>query len=607
LHGTGTVIGDPIEVLALAKVLGEGRSKNQPLSIGSVKTNIGHLEGAAGVAGLIKVILALQHQQIPAHVNFQQPNSYIPWDKLPVTVPTQLTSWQSANSQRIAGVSSFGMSGTNVHLILEEFTPVPHSQEDTGYHLLTISAKTPQALRGLVEQYIKYFASQPQDNLGDICFTSNIGRSHFPYRLAIPSNSYNSVYEQLSNYLHNTAKTFDSQLITPNPPKIAFLFTGQGSQYLNMAKELYDTHPYFRQQIDKCCELLHPHLNIDLREILFTPENKINSSPYTLSHTIYTQPAIFVIEYALTQLWRHWGITPNFLIGHSLGEYVAACIAGVFTLPDALKLIAHRAQLMQQLPENGKMLAVSASATEIFEYIQAYSEKVGIAAINSPENTVISGEDTTIVQLAEILQNQGIKTTPLTVSHAFHSPLMETMVEEFRQVAESITFHPPKTAIISNITGKVIGAEIADAEYWCHHILQPVQFALGIETLTQENCKIFLEIGVKPTLLSIGKTCLPDAENYSWLPSLRPGQSDRQTILSSLASLYMQGIDINWENFNDNQPHRRVILPTYSFQRQRFWVEKLEFTPPSPTPNLHPLLGQKLKLAKSENIYFQSQ
>ena len=342
LHGTGTVIGDPIEVLALANVLGEGRSQNQPLSIGSVKTNIGHLEGAAGVAGLIKVILALQKQQIPAHLNLQQPNPYIPWQKLPVTVPTQLTPWQSENGKRIAGISSFGMSGTNVHLVLEDFTLPQPSQRAEQYHLLTISAKTPQALRELVGEYIKYFESQPDTNFADICFTSNVGRSHFPYRLAIPANSYSTAYEKLFNYSKYTPKILSSQVVIPKLPKIAFLFTGQGSQYLNMGRELYQTQVYFRQQIDKCCELLHPHLDIDLHSILF--ENKANQQ--LLSQTIYTQPALFVLEYAIAQLWLHWGITPDFLMGHSIGEYVAACIAGVFSLPDALKLIANRARLM---------------------------------------------------------------------------------------------------------------------------------------------------------------------------------------------------------------------------------------------------------------------
>ncbi|MEA5619314.1 SDR family NAD(P)-dependent oxidoreductase [Cronbergia sp. UHCC 0137] len=602
LHGTGTVLGDPIEVLALTKVLGEGRNKNQPLSIGSVKTNIGHLESAAGVAGLIKVILALQHQQIPAHLHFQKPNPYIPWEKLSVQVPTQLTPWYGENGKRIAGISSFGMSGTNVHLILEDFTPVQNYQKSEKYNLLTISAKTPQALRGLVEEYIKYFGSEPESNIADICFTSHIGRSHFVHRLAIAINSDYTAYQQLLNYSKSTPEIFSSPVVIQNQPKIAFLFTGQGSQYLNMGRELYENQPYFHQQVDKCCELLYPYLGLDLRAILFAEE--ANTS---LNQTIYTQPALFVLEYALTQLWLHWGITPDFLIGHSLGEYVAACIAGVFSLADALKLIPNRARLMQQLPENGKMLAVATSITEIKTYLQQYSQKIAIAAINSPDNIVISGEQTAIEQLAENLQNQGIKTTPLSVFHAFHSPLMETMVEEFREVAESINFYPPKTPIISNITGKVIDTEIANADYWCNHILQPVQFAVGIETLTKENCEIFLEIGVKPTLLNIAKTCVNETENYSWLPSLRPGQSDIQTILSSLASLYMQGLDINWENFNDNQPHQRVILPTYSFQRQKFWVDKLEFTPHSPTSNLHPLLGQKLQLAKSEKIYFQSQ
>ncbi|MDB9360929.1 SDR family NAD(P)-dependent oxidoreductase [Nodularia spumigena CS-588/02] len=603
LHGTGTVLGDPIEVLALAQVLGEGRSKNQPLSIGSVKTNIGHLEGAAGVAGLIKIILALQNQQIPAHLNLQQPNPYIPWHKLPVTVPTQLTPWQSENGKRIAGISSFGMSGTNVHLVLEDFTLPQPSQRGEQYHLLTISAKTPQALRELVGEYIKYFDSQPDTNFADICFTSNVGRSHFTYRLAIPANSYSTAYEKLFNYLKHTPKILSSQVVIPKLPKIAFLFTGQGSQYLNMGRELYQTQVYFRQQIDKCCELLHPHLDIDLHSLLF--EDKENQE--LLSQTIYTQPALFVLEYAITQLWLHWGITPDFLMGHSVGEYVAACIAGVFSLPDALKLIANRARLMQQLPKNGKMLAVAASLADISKYMQPYSQKVTITAINSPNNTVISGEQTAIEELAEILQNQGIKNTPLSVSHAFHSPLMESMVGEFRQVAESITFHPPKSPIFSNITGKIINTEIAQSEYWCNHILQPVQFELGMEKLATENCEIFLEIGAKATLLSIGQTCLKPADKYSWLPSLRPGQNDVETILSSLASLYMQGGDINWKNFIGDQQNQRVNLPTYSFQRQRYWVENLNSPNQTHISNLHPLLGNKLQLAKTENIYFQNQ
>ncbi|MCC5667832.1 SDR family NAD(P)-dependent oxidoreductase [Nostoc sp. CHAB 5784] len=617
-HGTGTVLGDPIEVLALAKALGEGRTKDESLYIGSVKTNIGHLEGAAGIAGLIKVILALQHQQIPPHLNFQQPNPYIPWDKLPLAVPQKLTPWQDQNKQRLAGISSFGMSGTNVHIILEN---APSSIQNSKFkiqnsdaierplHLLTLSAKTPQGLRELAQLYKNYLATPPDTHFANVCFTANAGRSHFEYRLAIPANSYILCYENLVNYLDNTTDISKSQV-----SKIAFLFTGQGSQYINMGRELYETQSSFRHQIDYCCELLHPDLGLDLRNLLYLSPlpstdaiNRVSPNSQNLSQTIYTQPALFVLEYALCQLWLSWGVQPDFVMGHSVGEYVAACIAGVFSLEDGLKLITNRARLMQQLPDNGKMVVVAASAADIAQQLQIFEQQISIAAINAPNNTVISGEQTAIAQLVETLQNQGIKTTILSVSHAFHSPLMELMLREFEQMQQSISYYPPQIPLVSNITGKIIGAEIATPEYWCRHIRQPVQFAAGIQTLAQEGCEVFVEIGAKPTLLSIAQTCLPEAQNLTWLPSLRSGQSDWQVMLSSLASLYMRGVNINWQNFEGDELPQRVLVPTYPFQRQRFWVEQDRIVPQNRYFHQHPLLGQRLQLAHTEKIYFQSQ
>ncbi|NJR16078.1 MAG: SDR family NAD(P)-dependent oxidoreductase [Calothrix sp. CSU_2_0] len=615
-HGTGTVLGDPIEVLALAKVFGEGRSSNNPLQIGSVKTNIGHLEGAAGVAGLIKLILALQHQQIPPHLHFQRPNPYIPWDKLAVRIPTELTPWQSTSQkQRLAGISSFGMSGTNVHVVLENIENLSLNRARTrretwksnknninnSLNILTLSAKTPQALQELAERYINYLEEQSDTDFDNICFTANIGRSHFNHRLALVANSCVDAREKLINFQNTINPEFHHK-------KIAFLFTGQGSQYENMGRELYETQPTFRHHIDNCCKILESHLDIDLRSVLFentTPRERRNFA--SLHQTIYTQPTLFILEYALCQLWLSWGIIPNYLMGHSVGEYVAACIAGVFSLEDALKLIANRARLMQQLPQNGKMVVVAASVTEISKYLQPFTQQVSIAAINSPENTVISGEKSAIAQAIQILENQGIKITELSVSHAFHSPLMESITSEFMEVASSISYSQPQISIVSNLTGKAIDIEIASAEYWCNHIRQTVQFAAGMRTLAEENCEIFIEIGAKPTLLSMGRICLNETENRIWLASLRFGQSDSQVMLSSLASLYILGIDINWQSFFGEEPHQRIILPTYPFQRQRYWVEKVMIRNQHQNFYQHPLLGDKLQLANSEKLYFQSQ
>jgi acyl transferase domain-containing protein/NADPH:quinone reductase-like Zn-dependent oxidoreductase/acyl carrier protein len=628
-HGTGTVLGDPIEVLALAKVLGEGRSKDNLLHIGSVKTNIGHLEGAAGVAGLIKVILSLQHQQIPPHLNFEQPNPYIPWEKLPVTVPKQLTPWQTDKLR--AGISSFGMSGTNAHVILEapsennsiqtsppapplqgegsnnnsSFTPPSLIGKGVGglgsLNILTLSAKTPQALKELQELYKNYlFTEKSNTNFANICFTTNVGRSHFEYRLAIVANSFTGAYTKLNDI--QTIESTKSQSIFDK--KIAFLFTGQGSQYPNMGKQLYDTAPVFQSAVDQCCEILLSELGCDLRTVIYPnipTENQINQ-------TIFTQPALFVLEYALYKLWTSWGLAPDFVMGHSVGEYVAATIAGVFSLEHALKLIANRARLMQQLPQNGKMVAVAASAKETEKYLKPSEQRfdqISIAAINTPNNTVISGEQQQIEQLVEILHSQNIKTTTLSVSHAFHSPLMAPILEEFEQVAHSISYSKPQIPLISNVTGEIIDIEITSPEYWCRHIRQTVQFAEGIKTLIKQNCEIFVEIGAKPTLISMGQNCLIEPKHLTWLPSLRAGQEDRQTMLSSLASLYMMGVEINWQNFIGNESYQRICLPTYPFQHERFWVEAPKLQ--NRRHYQHPLLGEKLQLADSEKIYFQSQ
>jgi acyl transferase domain-containing protein/NAD(P)-dependent dehydrogenase (short-subunit alcohol dehydrogenase family)/acyl carrier protein len=578
-HGTGTSLGDPIEVGALGSVLCDGRSPEQPLFIGSVKSQIGHLESAAGVASLMKVILALQHVQIPPNLHLKQPTPRILWDKLAVKVPTQLVKWDSHTQQRLAGVSSFGISGTNVHVVVESAPEIipPHPEVERPVHLLCLSAKTETALLSLASRYETFLTTNPAASLANICFTANTGRSHFSHRLVIAAESTAQLHKQLG-------KLQASKLakIGNNRPRIVFMFTGQGSQYVGMARQLYETQPTFRKTLDKCDEILRPYLEKPLLSVIYPEPN----APQILHETAYTQPALFALEYALAQMWKSWGIIPDAVMGHSVGEYVAACVAGVFSLEDGLKLIAERGRLIQSLPQNGMMAAVFASEAKITSVLeQGYVDTVAIATINGPENVVISGLRSAVSEVLEKLKLQGINAQPLQVSHAFHSPLMAGILDNFERVANTVKFQPPDIAFVSNLTGQMWDSrQIPDANYWRQHLREAVRFFTGIETVHKQGYEIFVEIGPSSTLLGMGKRCLEDGVG-TWLSSLKKGQSDWTQLLASLGELYLHGVTVDWTAFDKDYLRRRMALPTYPFERQRYWVENKDISNnPKPKP-----------------------
>ncbi|MDJ0658840.1 MAG: beta-ketoacyl synthase N-terminal-like domain-containing protein [Crocosphaera sp.] len=572
-HGTGTALGDPIEVRSLKKVLMEGRNPDQPCWLGSVKTNIGHLESAAGMAGLIKTILCLQKREIPPILHFKQLNPYISLKNTTFSIPTSCEPWLVEGS-RLAGVSSFSFGGTNGHVVVEEVSIVEDKEninEERPLHLLTLSAKTEKGLGHLIQDYCTYLQSHGDVLLGDLCFSANTGRSLFQYRLGMVSQSTEGLTQQLQGLMRGEtiAGCFTGEVTEESDPSVAFLFTGQGSQYLNMGRELYETCSIFRDIIDECDRILESYLDESLVKVLYegTDHNHLHQ-------TIYTQPALFSLEYALAKLWEFWGVKPDVVMGHSVGEYVAACLAEVFSLEDGLKLIAARGKLMQSLPQNGSMVAVLGTLEQIEPMIKDYQNKVAIAAINGANSLVISGEKETINYILESLEKQQIKSKKLTVSHAFHSPLMQPILEGFREIAEEISYHLPQIKIISNVTGQPIVEEIATADYWVNHIISPVNFKDSVETLLEENCDIFLEVGAKPILLGMSRGMI-EAKNPStyFLSSLRPGKSDWQQMLDSLAQLSVTGCKINWHHFDQDYQRHRISIPTYPWQRSHYWFE----------------------------------
>ena len=645
-HGTGTPLGDPIEINALKRGFkqlhqqyGLGKSENSYCGLGAVKSNIGHLEGAAGIAGVIKVLLAMKHKKLPTIVNFKKLNPRINLEYSPFYIIDQTQKWKKLKTEsgeeipRRAGVSSFGIGGVNAHIVIEE-APVEvrskksevRSNNDRGaplqeadnlersLHLLTLSAKTEKALSELVVRYQNYLEEDKNDSeLGDICYTANIGRTHFNHRLAVIASNQQELVEKLLQYKAGEEVVGICSGELPKnstTPKIAFLFTGQGSQYVNMGKELYQESSVFREAIDRCDEILEKFPTTSLKEI-FYPVKEDESHSSLLNQTAYTQPALFAVEYALAKLWESWGIKPNVVMGHSVGEYVAACVAGVFSLEDGLKLIAERGRLMQQLPPGGEMVSVMASESQVIETIQDYSSRVTIAAINGPLSIVISGESEAIASVCSKLESEGVKTKQLQVSHAFHSPMMEPILAEFETIAKQVTYSQPKIPLISNVTGQKVGDEITAPEYWVDHIRQPVRFAESMQTLNEQGYELFLEIGPKPILLGMGRQCLPEDVGV-WLPSLRPGVEEWQQMLESLGKLYVKGLKVDWSGFDKDYAGHKVALPTYPFQRERYWIEidnthhKSRFL--SRDAGYHPLLGERFYSAiQQQQIQFESQ
>ncbi len=586
-HGTGTSLGDPIEAHALAAVLGAGRDASHPLVVGSVKTNFGHLEAAAGVAGLIKVVLSLQHQRIPPHLHFHTMNPHIDWKGLPVEIPVHGKDWKPGTKPRLAGVSSFGFSGTNAHVIVQEAPirePRKSSSAGRGIHLLALSARSETALTSLAQRYAERLL-EPEIDVGDACFTANTGRSHFSERAVYVASTREQLQAQLArgSSLRGRAE---------GTPEVAFLFTGQGAQYAGMGRELYQSEPVFRSAMDACAVAVRDELEPGLIDLLY------GNSTHLLDDTRYTQPACFALQYALAMLWGSWGVEPTVVLGHSVGEYAAACVAGLYTVEDGMRLITARGRLTGALPQGqGGMAAILAPRRQVDEAVARFSGRVSVAAYNGPQSLVISGGLADVELLSQEFLAQGVQVERLRVSHAFHSPLMDEVASEFaEQMAGRINFSEPRITLISTVTGGVVGLEQAGtSQHWRRQVREGVRFHQAIQAAAAQGCSIFVEIGPGSTLLGLGQES--NGQDQVWTPSIRRSKADHQQMAESLAQLYVRGVPVNWAAYHAPHAHRRIALPTYPFQRQRYWLDSQGNNPAPRSQTKNPLLGRRTDAA----------
>ncbi|MET7425049.1 aminotransferase class III-fold pyridoxal phosphate-dependent enzyme [Dactylosporangium sp. NPDC005555] len=568
-HGTGTPLGDPIEAAALAAVLGEGRPAGEPLLLGSVKTNIGHAEAAAGIAGVLKVVLMLQHGHVPAHLHLRDRNPRIPADA-PLTVPTTGQPWRPRHGTLTAGVSSFGFGGTNAHVIVQAAPPPTKSSAGGNVrsaHLVTVSAKSPAALAALASRYADRLERKP--SLADLTASVHTGRSHFRHRAAFAARTREEAAEQLHRIGTGTAhRGLHSGLRPPDGAgSVAFLFSGQGSQYADMGRQLYVTNARFRDTILRCDEVLRDLIGRSIQTVLFPQPGE----QHLLDETRYTQPALFCVEYALAQLWTSWGVTPGHLLGHSVGELVAACVAGVFDLEDGLRLVAARGRLVQECAAPGAMLAAFTGEDTVRAALAAVADpSLAIAAVNADTNVTVAGTAEAVAAVEAHLTAGGVTVRPVKSGLAFHSPMMAAARDAFAEAAEAVTYRAPRVPLVSDLDGRYFDdTHRPDAGYWTRHLTSTIRYADGVRRIAEAGCTTFVEAGPGQVLLGAGRRVVSGAR---WVASLRPGAEDGDVLTDSLAQLYAAGHDLDWAGIHDGFRRRRVDLPTYPFQRRRFWL-----------------------------------
>lgn len=576
-HGTGTILGDPIEIEALRQVF--NISKEKKCGIGSVKTNIGHLDAAAGIAGLIKVVLALKNKLIPPSLNYEEPNPKIDFENSPFYVNTTLKEWKSDNNPLTAGVSSFGIGGTNAHVILQEAPEIIKERiQFNRPELLLFSAKTKTALERVKKDFISFFKNEKEVDLSDVAYTLQTGRKDFQYREMLVCDNFNDAIKKLSI---DTSYQSKENLLVDEKKQVVFMFPGQGSQYVNMGFELYKSEKVFREELDSCFVIAKKTTGYNLRNYLFPELDEENRELFQeekgeelLKQTWITQPVLFIFEYALSKLLMSWGVIPFAMIGHSLGEYVAATLSGVFSIEDALKLVSLRGKLMAQV-EPGVMISVLKPASEVIRLLE--NSEASLAAVNSPSSCVIAGTKTSIELFEGELSKLDISSVRLNTSHAFHSCTMDLILEEYKCEVKKITINTPQIPFISNVSGKWISnEEVIDPLYWSSQIRNTVYFSSGIEEIFKHENLLFIEVGPGETLSNFVKQHIDNQNKYNLVNLVRhPNEkvSDIYYMVSAIGDLWLYGKKIDFRSYHSSQKRSKISLPTYSFDRQSYWPE----------------------------------